>query len=106
MTLRDEEEVLEVRDAAARCRVSVDTVRRRLRDGEFPRAQRDPGPNQPWRIPLGDLVAAGLLVPTRKTSSVPLPSTSDSLVGHIAVLEELIAVLARQVEQLKKGLSV
>lgn len=50
-------------EAAERCRVHRATIRRKLDDGAFPNAWReDPKLGKgvgPWRIPLGDLQAAG-----------------------------------------------
>ncbi|MDP1794288.1 MAG: hypothetical protein Q8K63_09150 [Acidimicrobiales bacterium] len=93
--------------------MSIDTVRRRMRAGAFPRAVRGAGPNAPWRIPMGDLVAAGL-APFPSERSIPpahLPRaaalTADEesvLVRHAAVLEEVIAVLGRQLKNVSKAL--
>lgn len=47
-----------INDAAKRCGLSPDTIRRRLRSGQFPRSFRDEA--GAWRVPLGDLVSAGL----------------------------------------------
>jgi hypothetical protein len=47
-----------VRDAARACAVHANTVRRRLKGGEFPNAFRDH--TGTWRIPVADLEAAGL----------------------------------------------
>lgn len=51
-----------VGEVIERCGVSKSTVKRRLRDGAFPNAtQDDPAnPQSPWRIPIEDLLAAGL----------------------------------------------
>src|SRR3954466_7777728 len=53
------ESLLSVDDAARLCGVSRDTIKRRLRAGEFPNAVRVrvPGPKGPWRIPDTDLTA-------------------------------------------------
>ena len=51
-------------DAARLCGCSVDTIRRYRRDGRFPNAYRSGDePNSPWRIPLADLIGAGLFNP-------------------------------------------
>jgi hypothetical protein len=55
---------LTVRDAAAACRLSPRTIRRKLTAGSFPNAQKT-GPGDPeregiWMIPVADLEAAGL----------------------------------------------
>lgn len=52
------DETLTIAQAALRCSVSVDTVRRRLRAHQFPRAHQDG--TGAWRVPVGDLVTAGL----------------------------------------------
>jgi hypothetical protein len=51
-----------VGEVVDRCGVSKSTVKRRLREGAFPGAfQEDPASAQsPWRIPVEDLLAAGL----------------------------------------------
>jgi hypothetical protein len=51
-----------VGEVVHRCGVSKSTVKRRLREGAFPNAyQDDPtNPQSPWRIPVEDLLAAGL----------------------------------------------
>lgn len=106
MSYRAQEEWLEVRTAARRAGVSVDTIRRRLRANEFPRAERLEGPNTPWRIPLGDLIAAGLIraaVGALHPSDASDTGETPLLVAmHIAVLEEVIAVLQRQLKTLKQ----
>lgn len=48
-----------VAQAARECGVSADTIRRRLRSGAFPNADRS-GKQGAWRIPVDDLIAAGL----------------------------------------------
>lgn len=50
-------------EASELCDVSIDTIRRRRRDGRFPNAvQREAtaDPQRPWIIPLDDLIEAGL----------------------------------------------
>lgn len=49
---------LGVNEAAQACGVSVDTVRRRLREGHFPSAARIDGR---WQIPLEDLRLSDML---------------------------------------------
>lgn len=58
---RNQERYLRVLDAAKVAGVSDDTIRRRLADGSFPRAEREPGGGRraAWLIPTRDLVAAG-----------------------------------------------
>jgi hypothetical protein len=50
---------LSIRQAAERCGVSCDTVRRALRAERFPNAARTSHDDRGWRISLADLVAAG-----------------------------------------------
>jgi hypothetical protein len=59
------------------CGCSVDTIRRYRRDGAFPNASRGGDePNAPWRIPLADLVSAGLYEPA---APVPLTFAAPSV---------------------------
>ena len=103
MTHRETEEVLDIREAAERFGVSIDTVRRRLRAGELPRAARGAGSNAPWRIPLGDLIAAGLAMPaaSREPEPTAAPAGAPGLDGHLAVLREVVAILQRQIAVLE-----
>lgn len=107
MTHRENEEVLDIREAAERMGVSIDTIRRRLRAGELPRAARGTGSNAPWRIPLGDLIAAGLTqAGLEQELGLPFsPSDATSVEGHLAVLREVIAILQRQVWLLEAEIS-
>ncbi|WP_425475615.1 helix-turn-helix transcriptional regulator [Nocardioides tweenelious] len=52
-----------ISDASEIAGVSRDTIKRRLAAGDFPGARRSigPGPGGPWRIPIDDIKAAGLL---------------------------------------------
>jgi len=52
-----DERDLSVQEAAAACRVSDDTIYRRIKSGVFPNARQDAGA---WRVPLADLIRAGL----------------------------------------------
>jgi hypothetical protein len=53
-----------VREAAAACRLSPRTIRRKLNAGAFPNAFKSPVPDDPattvWKIPVSDLEQAGL----------------------------------------------
>jgi len=56
-------DLLTVKEAARACGVSDDTIKRRLRDGQFPSAVRgtDKGRRPgPWLLTVEDLAAAGL----------------------------------------------
>lgn len=58
--------------AVAATGVSESTLRRWRRDGRFPNATRDPVGNA-WRLPVADLLAAGLTV-----TGVELPAVEDT----------------------------
>jgi len=60
-------------DAAQACKVSVDTIKRRLKAGAFPHA-RQVGLDRTWVIPVRDLVDAGLL----PASSLALPAMTNA----------------------------
>ncbi len=53
-----------VTEAAEACSLSQKTIKRRLSEGAFPGAYKEPmsaqGGNERWLIPLADLLAAGL----------------------------------------------
>lgn len=91
-------------EAARLCGCSVDTVRRYRDGGRFPTAYRESDlANAAWRIPLGDLIAAGLYTPAevatddRPISGERLDGTSD----HPAPdLDERLAEAARTIEYL------
>ena len=68
-------------EAAGLCRVPKSRVRYRLTTGKLPGAHRLPGDaSRRWVLPIGDLVAAGLLDPAR----VSRPSTSAYAIGLAA----------------------
>lgn len=69
-------------EAAQRCSVSRSTLRRRLAEDSFPSAWKD-GTGQ-WRIPLGDLLAAGLAParPAVVASSDQVQSPLTGLTEH------------------------
>lgn len=96
-----------VTEAAQICCVSDDTIRRRLRDGAMPSAARIGQPNGPWRIPISDLVAAGLSprinelppapvrgVPSHRRFGRRAPEATSS-----SSLEDLQAALAEATER-------
>jgi hypothetical protein len=66
-----------VGEVVERCGVSKSTVKRRLREGSFPSAfQDDPAnPQSPWRIPVEDLLAAGLNPGRPSPPDPPTPAT-------------------------------
>ena len=91
-------------EAADACNVSVDTIKRRIKAGAFPRA-RQVGLDRSWVIPVSDLVDAGLL----PASALALPAATQSAAG--AAVEQsshVIAPTARLAEALaeNRGLRV
>ena len=66
-------------EAADACNVSVDTIKRRIKAGAFPRA-RQVGLDRSWVIPVSDLVDAGLL----PASALALPAATQSATAHLA----------------------
>jgi hypothetical protein len=68
-----------VREAAAACRLSPRTIRRKLQAGAFPNAYKTPVPDDPektiWKIPVSDLEQAGLEpTVTHPAFSKPVPA--------------------------------
>src|SRR6188474_272830 len=75
-----------VREAAAACRLSPRTIRRKLNAGAFPNAFKAPAPDDPdqtiWKIPVTDLEhgppadarAPGVLAGTRRHRTRPFRS--------------------------------
>jgi hypothetical protein len=93
-------------EAAKLTRVSRSSVRRMLDAGKFPTAVRmddagNPDLTAPWRVPLSDLLAAGLTIDTAADSSqTPMnehPTTGEQFpaadVAHL--VQELAAAQAR-----------
>lgn len=102
-----------VGEVVERCGVSKSTVKRRLRDGAFPNAtQDDPtNPQSPWRIPIEDLLAAGLnpgrptppegqtpvTEPTGGTPAVPAePTVALTLARYTELVEQAAKAEALQ----------
>ena len=72
-------ELLSIDQAAQRCSVSRDTIKRRLRAGRLPGAVRGTPVGRrpaPWLIPDEDLVAEGLLT-GRRLDGTPPPEPGD-----------------------------
>jgi hypothetical protein len=95
-------------DAARLCACSVDTIRRYRRDGRFPNAYRDSAePNAAWRIPLGDLVTAGLYTPLTEaphhsSASAPLDEVSpEPAPGDTSTAERLLRDAQDQIAWLR-----
>lgn len=96
-----------LREAAGLCGVSRGTVRRYLdeggRPGRFPNAFQDA--DGVWRIPVPDLIAAGLKPgkPTAPDSAPPVVVQADEteeLRRRVAVAERETEVLRAEVERL------
>lgn len=83
-------EHLGLHQAAIRCGVSEETIRRRIKSGRLPRAVQN-GPNGGWAIPIADLVSAGLS-PQRSGLRVSNAAASGPCIEDRA---ELIEVRAR-----------
>jgi hypothetical protein len=72
-----------VREAAAACRLSPRTIRRKLNAGAFPNAFKSPLPDDPtatvWKIPVSDLEQAGLqpTLPHPAFSQAPVAADPD-----------------------------
>lgn len=107
--------MLGLREAADRCGVSVNTIRKRQRDGRLPNAIVD---EQGWRIPITDLIADGLepvsprLAEQRALAEARFPGPSprpgeptavdDELRRHIATLERLVAAQELHIADLRR----
>lgn len=98
--------VFTVGEVIERCGVSKSTVKRRLREGAFPNAFQDEpeNPQSPWRIPIEDLLAAGLnpgkpsapegVTPVAEPSTEPPaePTVTLSLSQYTRLVEEAAKV--------------
>lgn len=82
------------KEAARLCGCSVDSIRRRQNEGDFPNARLDDGA---WMIPVSDLVAAGHLDPTAPIE-VLAEATATEDATHIARLEEALARAENELE--------
>lgn len=77
------------KEAARLCGCSVDSIRRRQNEGDFPNARLDDGA---WMIPVSDLVAAGHLDPTAPIEAPPAgPDETAAGAARIARLEAELA---------------
>ena len=86
------DQLLKRTEAADLCGVEVSTVKRAIAGGRLPNARRDSGPNGPWRIPVSDLVDAGMYRPgTEDDPAVDLRSTRAE--REMAVLRVQLAKL-------------
>lgn len=96
-----ERPTLTVRQAAKATRVSMRTIRRRLSAGEFPNATQDTSDRlMPWRIPVDDLLAAGmtLYAPTPADEDEPAPQVQHEQRDELDVLRAEVAEWRRRAE--------
>ncbi len=98
------QEYLKRSEAAKRCGVSVDTIRRAQADQRFPNAiQKD----NTWMIPLADLVYAGLLdLSDSRSERVLRSDETEPAQQTIAHLTELLEREREDVANLRSLLSV
>ncbi|MEI6623525.1 MAG: hypothetical protein WCP28_16645 [Actinomycetes bacterium] len=111
--LLDPNRILTLRQAAALCLVSTDTLKRRIGDGRLPNAHRDPfnGHGQ-WLVSIADLVADRLLDPT-EVQPVTVPAQDADASGEpvtdwhaeVVVLRAELAVRAEQIAFLRSLVS-
>src|SRR5436190_9131216 len=80
-----------VREAAAACRLSPRTIRRKLNAGAFPNAFKSPLPDDPtatvWKIPVSDLEQAGLQPTLAHPAFTQAPIATDPDHSGPTVLE-------------------
>lgn len=77
-TLEPEERTYTITEAADAAGVARSTIRRALDRGDFPNAaQDDDDPRSPWRIPTGDLEAAGY-APQEPPQAAPQAAGPDA----------------------------
>jgi hypothetical protein len=72
--------------AAEACRVSLDTIKRRLKANAFPHA-RQVGLDRQWAIPVRDLIDAGLLPASAIAPTTPVPGNPELAAPRIAAVE-------------------
>lgn len=96
-------EAMGVHEAAMRCRVSVDTIRRRLRNRCFPNAHRDE--HSAWLIPVGDLIRDGMDVSEVDVSPPTAPAGDQGLRVALQCREDEVNRLWRNIEILQELLA-
>ena len=106
---------LTIKEAAQAAGVSVDTIKRRLRDGYYPGAFQGLGTGNrsaPWQIPVSELAASRLAARPQKviTSQDQQPDVRvrvlEALVGaQQAHIDDLRAELHRHAELLAQAMS-
>lgn len=83
------------REAATACGVSRDTIKRRHRLGQFPRAELLDGV---WKIPATDLIAAGLPLGVESTVCPEPPALIPVAPDELVQLRAEVADLRRRAE--------
>lgn len=73
-------------EAAERCGVSISTMKRRQAQGDFPNAWKDS--RRRWRVPVPDLLAAGLSLSQPVTQEAPEPEAPASDDAELVELRE------------------
>jgi len=87
---------LTLADIAAQSEVSMSTLRRKQRAGEFPDAFKDDGGR--WRVPVSNLHAAGIkLTPqlNHERAEAPAPAAPDA--GEVVELRHRVKLLEAEV---------
>lgn len=93
---------LPLSEVARKLGKSVDTAKRRLREGAFPGAIRaSAAPNAPWLVPIDDLQGGrNVAQPVGSKMTGGGPTSSCGPTGHSEVVQSLIAVVAHQAEEI------
>lgn len=104
MPKRRAERSLTLSEAAAASGASRVTLRRRLDAGSFPNAFRSDtdgkGRKDTWRIPVGDLIAAGFVLPGELRAAAATPAKRVvELESRVAALEQEVAVWRARAEE-------
>ena len=107
--------VLGLSEAAQRCGVSVNTIRKRQRDGRLPNTVVD---EQGWQIPITDLITDGLApvspqLHARRTAAENRPQPQDSgdavapnvpAANQLQTRQRLVDAQAMHIEDLRQAL--
>ena len=89
--------VFTLKDAAQRCGVSFSTIRRRREDGNFPNAYKTS--DGEWRVPVEDLLAAGLNPSAQPLSTEPAQPTTDPGQEPDSTNAHEVAALRRELDR-------
>lgn len=97
---------LTIRQAAALCACTIQTLRRRLAAGRLPNAHLEgvPGDSK-WLIPVRDLVTAGLLAAGQVAADGAVPDLTGAQQGHLQHLVEENRRLAETVTELRRDVA-